>query len=62
MGIDEIHNWHFYLVFSLFRLASICQGIEKRRRIGTASSGKAAQYAALVRPLARIALELTNTP
>ncbi len=60
MGIERISNWNFYLAFSLFRLAAICQGIEKRRQTGTASSDKAAEYAALVEPLANIALGLTE--
>jgi len=60
MGISEIPKWHFYLAFSLFRLASICQGIEKRRQIGTASSDAAAAYAALVEPLAKTAVGLTQ--
>jgi len=60
MGITEIANWNFYLAFSLFRLAAICQGIEKRRQTGTASSEKAAEYAAIVEPLANIAIGLTN--
>ena len=58
MGYDKIENWNFYLAFCLFRLAAICQGIEKRRQIGTASSDKAAQYGALVEPLATIATNL----
>ena len=58
MGYDKIENWNFYLAFCLFRLAAICQGIEKRRQIGTASSEKAAQYGALVEPLATIATDL----
>ncbi len=60
MGFSAIDNWHFYLAFSLFRLAAICQGIEKRRQIGTASSEKAAQYGALVDPLSSIAIKLTE--
>lgn len=60
MSIDGIPNWNFYLVFSFFRLAAICQGIEKRRQSGNASSDKAAQYGARVEPLANIALALTN--
>ncbi len=60
MGFAKIDHWNFYLAFSLFRLAAICQGIEKRRQIGTASSEKAAQYGALVEPLATIAQKLTN--
>jgi len=58
MGFAPIDNWNFYLAFSLFRLAAICQGIEKRRQIGTASSAKAAEYGALVHPLAKIATDL----
>ncbi len=60
MGVKQIENWNFYLAFSLFRLAAICQGIEKRRQIGTASSDKAALYGALVGPLAEIAVNLTE--
>jgi aminoglycoside phosphotransferase (APT) family kinase protein len=40
-GRDGIDNWNFYLVFSLFRLAAIIQGIVKRAQIGTASSSDA---------------------
>jgi len=40
-GRDGIDNWNFYLVFSLFRLAAIIQGIVKRAQIGTASSSEA---------------------
>ena len=40
-GRDNIDNWNFYLVFSLFRLAAILQGIVKRAQIGTASSSEA---------------------
>ena len=60
MGFDEIPNWNFYLAFSLFRLAAICQGVKKRSEIGTASSAKADQYGAIVEPLAKIALGLTK--
>ena len=60
MGIEHIPSWNFYLAFSLFRLAAICQGIEKRRQIGTASSDKAADYAAIVEPLAITAVDLIN--
>lgn len=40
-GREGIENWNFYLVFSLFRLAAIMQGIVKRAQIGTASSSEA---------------------
>jgi len=60
MGFKPITNWNFYLAFSLFRLASICQGVAKRAKQGNASSDKAAEYGDLVSPLANIALGLTN--
>ncbi|NND69564.1 MAG: phosphotransferase family protein, partial [Halioglobus sp.] len=40
-GRESIDNWNFYIVFSLFRLAAIMQGIVKRAQIGTASSTEA---------------------
>lgn len=60
MGFDSIPQWNFYLAFSLFRLAAICQGVVKRAQQGNASSDKAGQYGELVEPLANIALGLTN--
>lgn len=60
MGFKGIDNWNFYLAFSLFRLAAICQGVVKRAQQGNASSDKAAQYGELVEPLAQIALGLTK--
>jgi aminoglycoside phosphotransferase (APT) family kinase protein len=59
MQIDSIPNWNYYLSFSLFRLAAICQGVFKRGQDGNASSEKAANYGALVPPLAEIAVELS---
>lgn len=57
-GRDGIDNWNFYLVFSLFRLAAIVQGIKKRAQIGTASSAEADERGNLVGPLSRLAVEL----
>ena len=59
MGIDSIPNWNFYLVFSIFRLAAILQGVKKRAIDGNASSDKAARMGELVVPLAAMARELT---
>lgn len=59
MNIDEIPNWNFYLAFSMFRLASICQGVVKRGQMGNASSDKASTYKDLIEPLAKIATDLT---
>jgi len=56
-GISSIDNWTFYLAFSFFRLAAILQGVVKRAHDGNASSEKAMQLGAMVRPLAQIANE-----
>jgi aminoglycoside phosphotransferase (APT) family kinase protein len=40
-GRPSIDNWTFYLAFSLFRLASITQGVYKRGLQGNASSERA---------------------
>jgi aminoglycoside phosphotransferase (APT) family kinase protein len=55
-GRDGIANWNFYIVFSLFRLAAILQGIVKRAQIGTASSTEADSRGEAVVPLARMAV------
>lgn len=60
MGIQEIPNWNYYLSFSLFRLAAICQGVYKRGKDGNASSEKAATFGAIIAPLANIAVELAD--
>ena len=57
-GRDGIQNWNFYLVFSMFRLAAIAQGIVKRAQIGTASSTQADDRGAIVVPLATAAVAL----
>lgn len=54
-NIEKINNWTFYLAFSFFRLAAILQGVVKRAHDGNASSEKAMQLGAMVRPLAQIA-------
>lgn len=59
-GRDGIENWNFYIVFSLFRLAAILQGIVKRAQIGTASSAEADSRGKMVQPLAAIAVGLID--
>ena len=59
-GRDGIENWNFYLVFSLFRLAAIMQGIVKRAQIGTASSTDAHSSSDSVRQLADLAVLLLD--
>lgn len=60
MGIDAIPNWSFYLAFSFFRLAAICQGVAKRAAEGNASNKAADRVGAMVQPLAEMALEIIH--
>jgi aminoglycoside phosphotransferase (APT) family kinase protein len=60
-GIDRIGNWTFYLCFSFFRLAAICQGVYKRALDGNASNPeKARTYGDAVRLLAGLAVQLMD--
>lgn len=52
--------WNFYLVYNLFRLAAILQGIAKRADDGTAASTTARETGAKARPIAEIAWALAR--
>lgn len=58
MGLSSIENWDFYLVLSLFRLASICQGVYRRGLSGNASSTSALEYGERTRVIAVAAVEI----
>jgi aminoglycoside phosphotransferase (APT) family kinase protein len=59
--IAGIDNWTFYLAFSFFRLAAICQGVYKRALDGNASNPeKAKQYGDAVKLLAGLAVRLID--
>lgn len=55
-----ITHWEFYLAFSLFRIASICQGVMKRAEQGNASSDKASEYGYLVGMFADAAKSISS--
>ncbi len=57
-GIERIENWLFYLAFSYFRLAAICQGVYARGQSGNASDANAASRKNVAPDLARMATEL----
>lgn len=61
MGINGIDNWSFYLAFSFFRLAAICQGVAKRAADGNASNAAADRVGAMVPPLAEMALNIIGS-
>src|SRR5215475_9200072 len=60
-GRREIAGWEFYLVYSLFRIAAILQGIAKRAIDGTAAGADAVEQGKLARPLAEQAWQLAQS-
>jgi aminoglycoside phosphotransferase (APT) family kinase protein len=60
-GRDPIANWEFYLVYSLFRLAAILQGIAKRAIDGTAASADAVATGATAIPMGEQAWALARS-
>lgn len=61
-GLAGIDNWTYYLAFSFFRLAAICQGVYKRALDGNASNPeKARTYGDAVALLAGLAVEAIRT-
>mgnify|MGYP001302341796 CR=1 FL=1 len=57
MDIKIINSWEFYIIYNMFRLAAILQGIAGRVRDGTASSPEAIRMGGLVKPIADLAWE-----
>ena len=60
-GRSLIGAWDFYMVYSLFRIAAILQGIAKRAIDGTAASSEAAAMGRLAHPLSEQAWELARS-
>jgi aminoglycoside phosphotransferase (APT) family kinase protein len=61
-GRDGIPHWNFYLAFSMFRLASISQGVYKRGLDGNASSERAMTLGDACRNLADHAWQIAQRP
>jgi aminoglycoside phosphotransferase (APT) family kinase protein len=51
-GRETIENWPFYIIYNMFRMAGIVQGVYKRGLDGNASSGNALEYAGAARKCA----------
>jgi aminoglycoside phosphotransferase (APT) family kinase protein len=60
-GRKTIEHWNFYLAFSLFRLASIVQGVYKRGLDGNASSTTATKYGNRALAMADMAWSLVKS-
>ena len=61
VGRSPVAAWEFYIVYSLFRIAAILQGIAKRAIDGTAASSEATAMGRLARPLGEQAWELARS-
>jgi aminoglycoside phosphotransferase (APT) family kinase protein len=59
-GRPGIADWEFYIVFSMFRMAAILQGIAKRALEGSASSSEAVSVGRRARPIAEQAWALAQ--
>jgi aminoglycoside phosphotransferase (APT) family kinase protein len=57
-GLPAIKGWNFYLAFSMFRLAAICQGVMKRALDGNAANDNAVATGRMARPLAELGASL----
>jgi aminoglycoside phosphotransferase (APT) family kinase protein len=60
-GRESVAAWEFYMVYSLFRIAAIVQGIAKRAIDGTAASQEAVEVGRLARPFAEQAWTLARS-
>jgi aminoglycoside phosphotransferase (APT) family kinase protein len=53
-------DWEFYMVFNLFRLVGILQGVARRAELGNASSADAVATGRRARPLAEQAWQMAQ--
>ena len=60
-GAAVATDWRFYIVFSMFRLAAILQGIAKRAESGNAADRDAADVGRQARPVAEKAWRLATS-
>ena len=58
---DLSQDWEFYMVYSLFKVAAICQGILGRVRDGTAASKHAEERGMNVFPLSKGAWSIVES-
>ena len=58
---ERIPNWSFYIIFSMFRLASISQGVYARALQGNASASNAMEFGERTKQLARRSIEIMET-
>ena len=60
-GLEIGDHWGFYMAFSYFRFAAICQGVKKRALDGNASNERALEVGALVGPVANLGRQVVDS-
>lgn len=59
-GLEPPADWEFYVILSMFRIASILQGIAKRSVEGSAADARAAEIGAKAVPISQLAWKLAE--
>ncbi|SDO74509.1 Predicted kinase, aminoglycoside phosphotransferase (APT) family [Lutimaribacter pacificus] len=59
-GLDAPGDWEFYIILSMFRIASILQGIARRSQDGSAANADAAEIGAKAVPISELAWGLVR--
>ncbi len=59
-GLEPPDDWEFYIILSMFRIASILQGIAKRSRDGNAANSDAAEIGAKAVPISELAWRMVQ--
>ena len=59
-GRDSVPNWDFYMIYNLFRIAAILQGVAARAAQGNASNQEAEMVGARAKPIAEYAWSLVE--
>lgn len=59
-GRTDVKAWDFYIVYSMFRIAAILQGIAKRAVDGTAADADAGEVGSKAAPIAKMAWSLAQ--
>lgn len=57
-GLEPPRDWEFYMILSMFRMASIMQGIARRAQDGSAADANAEEIGAKALPIAELAWSL----
>ncbi|MEY8839411.1 phosphotransferase family protein, partial [Cribrihabitans sp. XS_ASV171] len=60
-GLEPPEDWQFYIILSMFRIASILQGIAKRAHDGSAANADAVEIGAKAGPISELAWRMVQS-